>query len=60
MRCSCRAGDAEYLATVARDLYASLAAADPNAVWLQMTWHFYYDKEWTDALREVFQLRRAG
>lgn len=52
--------DAEYLATVARDLYASLAAADPDAVWLQMTWHFYYDKEWTDALREVFMRAVPG
>ena len=38
----------EYLAQVSSDMYKSLAAADPDAVWLQMTWMFYHDqKKWT-------------
>lgn len=52
--------DAEYLASVARHIYASLEAADPEAVWLQMTWHFFYDKEWTDELREAFMRAVPG
>lgn len=38
----------DYLARVARQVYASLAQADPQAIWLQMTWLFYYrQKDWT-------------
>ncbi len=38
----------DYLARVARQVYASLAQADPQAIWLQMTWLFYYrQKNWT-------------
>ena len=38
----------EYLAQVSSDMYKSLAAADPDAVWLQMTWMFYHDRKlWT-------------
>lgn len=52
--------DAEYLASVAGHIYGSLAAIDPDAVWLQMTWHFYFDKEWTDSLREAFMRAVPG
>ena len=52
--------DAEYLASVAGHIYSSLASVDSEAVWLQMTWHFYYDKEWTDALREAFMRAVPG
>ena len=37
----------EYLADAARRTYASLAESDPQAVWLQMGWLFYFDKHWT-------------
>lgn len=39
----------EYLSRVAKQVYASLANADPQAIWLQMTWLFYYrQKDWTN------------
>lgn len=39
----------EYLARVGRQVYESLRAADNEAVWLQMTWLFYFDrKDWTN------------
>ena len=38
----------EYLAQVSSDMYKSLVAVDPDAVWLQMTWMFYHDRKlWT-------------
>lgn len=38
----------EYLAQVSSDMYKTLVAADPEAVWLQMTWMFYHDRDlWT-------------
>lgn len=38
----------DYLARVSRQTYESLSAVDPEAVWLQMTWLFYFDsKHWT-------------
>lgn len=38
----------EYLAHVSGKVYETLAAADPDAVWLQMGWMFYYDRRhWT-------------
>ena len=38
----------EYLAQVSSDMYKTLTAADPEAVWLQMTWMFYHDRDlWT-------------
>lgn len=37
----------EYLAKVAKTIYESMAAEDPEAVWYQMTWTFYFDKRWT-------------
>ena len=37
-----------YLAQVGKTIYTSLTAADPDAVWVQMGWMFYYDKKhWT-------------
>lgn len=39
----------EYLAKVGKTIYDSMAAVDPQAQWLQMTWVFYFDrKHWTD------------
>jgi alpha-N-acetylglucosaminidase len=37
----------DYLASVAKSIYAGMAAADPEAVWYQMSWTFYYDEKWT-------------
>ena len=40
--------DPETLAEISRCAYESMAAVDPEAVWLQMGWMFYYDsKHWT-------------
>lgn len=40
--------EADYLARAARHLYGTLTDVDPEAVWLQMTWLFYYDSgHWT-------------
>jgi alpha-N-acetylglucosaminidase len=36
-----------YLASVAKSIYSGMAAADPEAVWYQMSWTFYYDEKWT-------------
>lgn len=45
----------EYLARVGRQVYESLHAADKDAVWLQMTWMFYYDrKDWTNERIEPY------
>lgn len=39
----------DYLAMVGKHVYQTLAAADPEAIWLQMTWLFYYKRHlWTD------------
>ncbi|MDC1106556.1 alpha-N-acetylglucosaminidase [Prolixibacteraceae bacterium] len=39
----------EYLETVGKTIYSSLATSDPKAVWIQMTWMFYYDRhKWTN------------
>ena len=37
----------DYLASVSKSIYAGMAAADPEAVWYQMSWTFYYDAKWT-------------
>ena len=38
----------EYLKRVAADMYGTLTAVDSDAIWLQMTWLFYYGrKKWT-------------
>ena len=40
--------DPEYLARVSRQTYESLATADPEGTWLQMTWLFYNERQyWT-------------
>ncbi|MFA6591963.1 MAG: alpha-N-acetylglucosaminidase [Bacteroidales bacterium] len=40
--------DPETLASMSGHLYDALAAADPQAKWLQMGWMFYYDaKHWS-------------
>lgn len=40
--------DPETLADISRSAYQSMQAADPEAIWLQMGWMFYYDrKHWT-------------
>ena len=38
----------EYLAKTAKRIYETMAAADKNAVWIQMGWLFYFDKHWTE------------
>lgn len=38
----------DFLAKAGKGCYESLAAADPEATWLQMTWLFWYQrKDWT-------------
>ena len=40
--------DPQTLAEISKGAYESMAAVDPEAVWLQMGWMFYYDqKHWT-------------
>ena len=40
--------DPETLAEISRCAYESMVSVDPEAVWLQMGWMFYYDREhWT-------------
>jgi alpha-N-acetylglucosaminidase len=36
-----------YQANVAKSIYEGMAAADPDAVWYQMAWLFYFDKRWS-------------
>jgi len=38
----------DYLASVSRTIYQSMAEADPKAVWYMMSWNFFYDKNWTE------------
>jgi len=46
--------DPDYLARVAKTIYGGMKAVDPNAVWLQMGWTFYYDrKHWTNPRLEA-------
>ena len=47
--------DAETLSGMGSAFYSSLAAADPEAVWLQMGWFLINDrKHWTPELMEAF------
>lgn len=39
-----RSWEPSYLGRVSRGVYESLAAADPDATWLQMTWLFYNER----------------
>jgi alpha-N-acetylglucosaminidase len=44
-----------YLATVSRTIYHSMTEVDSSAVWLQMGWIFYYNREnWTDIRIDSF------
>ncbi len=39
----------EYLSRVSRQVYETLEAVDPQAIWLQMTWLFYNERQyWTN------------
>lgn len=45
----------EYLAKAGKNIYSTLAAADPEAKWLQMGWLFYYQrKDWTNDRIEAY------
>lgn len=45
----------DYLKRVAAQMYGTLTAVDKKAVWLQMTWMFYYDSQkWTAPRLEAF------
>lgn len=47
--------DPQTLADIAKGAYESMAAVDPQAVWLQMGWMFYYDsKHWTKENIEAY------
>ena len=52
----------EFLAKAGKGVYESLAAADPEAVWLQMTWLFWYQrKDWTrDRIKAYITSYPAG
>ena len=50
-----RSWDNTWLAQAGSGVYASLEAADPEAVWLQMTWLFWYQsKDWTPEKIQAF------
>lgn len=45
----------DYLGRVSRQVYESLQAADPEAVWLQMGWLFYNERKyWTNDRVEAY------
>lgn len=45
----------EYLATVSNTIYNTIKAVDKDALWLQMTWLFYFDrKHWTNPRIDAF------
>jgi len=44
-----------YLASVSKTIYNSMAATDPKATWLQMTWLFYNERnDWTNDRIKAF------
>ena len=44
-----------YLARVSKTIFKTLEQVDPNAVWLQMSWLYYYQrKDWTNPRIEAF------
>jgi alpha-N-acetylglucosaminidase len=50
-----RSWDEEWLAKAGSGVYSSLEAADPDAVWLQMTWLFWYQsRDWTPERIKAF------
>ena len=47
--------DPQTLAAISKGAYESMAAVDPDALWLQMGWMFYYDqKHWTKENIEAY------
>ncbi len=45
----------EYLARVSGTIFETLSSVDPKAVWLQMSWLYYYQrKDWTNPRIEAF------
>lgn len=48
------AWEAEYLARASKLTYEAMAEIDPEAVWLQMAWMFYYEKRWTPELIKAY------
>ena len=47
--------DPQTLSAMSKSAYASMEAVDPNALWLQMGWMFYYDqKHWTKENVEAY------
>ncbi|MBQ7856003.1 MAG: alpha-N-acetylglucosaminidase [Alistipes sp.] len=46
--------EAEYLHRVSGQVYETLRQVDKRAVWLQMTWLFYHDKQWTNERIEPY------
>lgn len=45
----------EFLARVSRQIYGTLTQCDPQAIWLQMTWLFYFDRShWTNPRIDAF------
>lgn len=46
--------EAEYLSNAARLTYEAISEMDPDAVWLQMGWLFYYQPKWTADLIEAY------
>ena len=54
-----RSWEPDYLAGVSKGVYESLAAADPEATWLQMTWLFYNERRyWFE--NAVFEKAKSG
>ena len=47
--------DPDYLASAARETYATLCESDPDAVWLQMSWLFWHRRNmWTPERIEAY------
>jgi len=46
--------DADFLEKAGINTYETLSANDPEAIWLQMGWLFYYDKRWTPELVKAY------
>jgi len=44
----------EYLGRVSRQVYESLAAVDPDAVWVQMGWMMFFIANWTNEGIDAF------
>ena len=47
--------DPEELSRISHHVYETLAASDPDAIWLQMGWMMYYDRaHWTPEIRKAY------